>query len=215
MKLLSLNTMTRSDWADVAAALERGRLIGVPADTVYGIACKPEPAALARLFAIKGREPDKPVALVFDDVIRLVHAYTCLPAAVLNAVEELLPGPVTLILPAPAGVERKPGAAVAFEGGIGVRVLPEPQAALFKRLPPPLALTSANASGGPDPCKVDEIPAAIQEGCEFVLDAGRIEACSPSTVIDLRPLTMGEPARILREGAMPRKEVATLIGKII
>ncbi len=209
-----LKSMTRSDWADVAAALERRRLIAVPTDTVYGIACKPEPEALKRLYAAKGREPEKPVALVFDDFIRLVHMYTRLPAAVLNAAEELLPGAVTLVLPAPAGAEEKPGAMVAFQGGIGVRVLPLPEAALFQRLPTPLALTSANISGGPDPCAIDEIPDRVRDACEFVLDAGRIAGCAASTVIDLRPLAADAPARILREGAMPRKEVAALIGKI-
>ena len=206
--------MTRSDWADVAAALERRRLIAVPTDTVYGIACKPEPEALERLYAAKGRAPGKPVALVFDDFIRLVHTYTRLPAAMLNAAEELLPGAVTLILPA-AVAAGKPGEAAAWERGLGVRVLPEPQAALFQRLPSPLALTSANPAGGADPCSVDEIPDSVKAACEYIVDAGPIKSCAASTVIDLRPLDAGKPARILREGAAPRREIETVIGKTV
>ncbi len=206
--------MTRSDWADAAAALERGRLIALPADTVYGVACKPEPEALQRLFAAKGRAPGKPVALVFDDVIRLVHAYTRLPAAVLNAVEELLPGAVTLILPA-AAAAGKQGAAAAFEGGIGVRVLPLPEAAVFQRLPTPLALTSANLAGGADPCFINEIPEELKQACEYVLDSGPIDGCASSTVVDLRPLAEGEPARVLREGAVVRGDIEALIGSVV
>ncbi len=213
MEHLLIKDMTRFDWSGVAAALERRRLVALPADTVYGIACEPEPEALERLYAVKGRAPGKPVALVFDDFIRLVHTYTRLPAAVLNAAEELLPGPVTLILPA-AAAAGKPGAAAVWEGGIGVRVLPEPQSGLFQRLPSPLALTSANLAGGADPCCVDDIPDSVKEACEFIVDAGPVENCAASTVVDLRPLAAGGPARILREGAMPRREVAALIGKI-
>ncbi len=212
MNILSLASMTASDWLDVAAALERGRLIAVPTDTVYGIACRSEPEALARLYAVKGREPDKPVALVFDDIVRLVHTFTRLPAPVLNAVEELLPGALTVILPAP---EKGLGQTVAREGGIGVRVLPLPEASLFQRLPSPLALTSANMSGGADPCAVDEIPDVVAGRCEYVLDAGRIPGCVPSTVLDLRPLRSGEPARVLREGTMSREEIAEVIGGVV
>lgn len=213
--VISLASITATDMAMTAAALERGRLIAVPTDTVYGIACKPEPEALERLYAVKKREPRKPLALVFDDMDRLVHALTRLPAPVLNALEELLPGPATAVLPLPGSLNRGPAAMVAYGGGVGVRVLPLPAASLFQRLPSPLALTSANLSGGPDPCSVGEIPETVREACEFVLDGGSITGCRPSTVVDLRPLVEGAPARILREGKMAADRIADLIGPVV
>ncbi len=200
--------------AMTAAALERGRLVAVPTDTVYGIACKPEPEALKRLYAVKKREPRKPLALVFDDMDRLIHTITRLPAPVLNAVEELLPGPVTAVLPLPGVLSQGPATAVGCGGGVGVRALPLPAASLFQRLPSPLALTSANLSGGPDPCSVGEIPETVGEACEFILDGGPIAGCRASTVVDLRPLAEGKPARILREGKMPADRIADLIGPV-
>ncbi len=239
---LPIKTMTRFDWSGVAVALERGRLVALPSDTVYGIACKPGPAALARLFAAKGRAAEKPVALVFPDAQQIFYDFPPLPAPVTNAVEALLPGPVTLVLPfpeadepgamaetgrersgehvmEPAGTKPPGGAAqaaiacVASGGGVGVRALPQPAAALFERLPSPLALTSANLAGGPDPCSAEEIPEEIRQACEYVLDAGPIEGCAPSTVVDLRPLAAGRPAVILREGAMDIDEIAREIGR--
>ncbi|MHB8143162.1 MAG: L-threonylcarbamoyladenylate synthase [Thermoleophilia bacterium] len=228
-EILQYRSMTRFDWTGVAAALERGRLVALPTDTVYGIACKPEPEALARLFAAKGRAAGKPVALVFPDAQQVFYGFPPLPAAVTNAVEALLPGPVTLVVPfgekAEGGAcgdaerrqapQRAAGSAIARAatgGGVGVRALPQPAAALFERLPSPLALTSANLAGGADPCSVDEIPEEIRQACEYVLDAGPIDPCRPSTVVDLRPLVAGQPAVILREGAMGRDEIIREIG---
>ncbi len=234
--------MTRFDWTGVAAALERGRLVALPTDTVYGIACKPEPEALARLFAAKGRAAEKPVALVFPDAQQVFYDFPPLPAAVTNAVEALLPGPVTLVVPfgekaeggacgdaerrqapqraaGPAAGRQEPQRAAwsaiartATGGGVGVRALPQPAAALFERLPSPLALTSANLAGAADPCSADEIPEGIRQACEYVLDAGPIDPCRPSTVVDLRPLAAGQPAVILREGAVGRDEIIREIG---
>ena len=219
MQSLSLKDMTRFDWAGVAAALERGRLIALPTDTVYGIACKPEPEALARLFAAKGRAAEKPVALVFPDAEQVFYDFPPLPPAVTNAVEALLPGPVTLVLPFAAAGEGETHVAtataiarVASGGGVGVRALPQPQAALFERLPFPLALTSANPAGGAAPCTADGIPEALRQACEYVLDGGPIDPCRSSTVVDLRPLAAGGPATILREGALSRDEIAREIG---
>lgn len=209
MNVISLSSMSSSDWLDATAALERGRLLVVPTDTVYGIACKPEPGALKRLYAVKGREPGKPVALVFDDIIRLVHSFTRLPAPVLNAVERLLPGAVTVILPAPA---KGPGTVVESEGGVGVRVVPLPEGSIFQRLPAPLALTSANIAGGPDPCAVSEIPAVMRDACDYIIDAGRTKLGVASTVVDLRPLAEKAPARVLREGSLSCKRIEELIG---
>ena len=248
MNHLIIKTMTRFDWAGVAAALERGRLIALPTDTVYGVACKPEPEALARLFAAKGRAAEKPVALVFPDAEQVFYDFPPLPPAVTNAVEALLPGPVTLVLPfagaapaaamsatapateaaaTPTAAAEPAGSAaatkrvalaaiarVAIGGGVGVRALPQPQAALFERLPFPLALTSANLAGGAAPCAAAAIPEELRQACEYVLDGGPIDPCRSSTVVDLRPLAAGQPAAILREGAADRDEIAREIGRL-
>jgi len=74
-----------------------------PADTVYGLATEPDSAeGVTRLYALKGRKPDKPAAVMFFAVELALAALPELPAATRAAVERLLPGGVTLLLPNPA-----------------------------------------------------------------------------------------------------------------
>jgi len=96
-----------------------------------------------------------------------------------------LPGPYTLVVPARGG------------GTVGVRVpdLPEASASVVREVGV-VAATSANASGGPNPRRVEDVPEEIRRACGAVVDAGELPGV-PSTVLDL---TGGEP-RVIRAGA--------------
>ena len=165
---------------EAVAALRAGRAVILPTDTVYGLCVLPEHEDV--LFELKGRDRSKPVALLAADVGSLVAAVPSLDRSLL---EPFLPGPYTLVVPAPDG------------GAVGVRV-PElpPAAAAVVREVGVVAATSANASGGPDPRRVEDVPTEIRAACAAVVDAGELPGV-PSTVIDL---TSGEP-RVLRPGA--------------
>jgi L-threonylcarbamoyladenylate synthase len=194
-----------------AASLERGELVCLPADTVYGLACLPgRPEAMEALYLVKGREQDKPVALMFAEISQIEEAVPSLPESVVGMMRALLPGPVTVILPA-AGeprVSRSPGGA-----GIGARVVPPELAGIYARLPLPLALTSANRSGEPEPLTLNEVPRTVLESCTVAIDGGRCAVGRPTTVIDLRPAARGSRPSIIREGALSRAEVEDLIGE--
>lgn len=157
------------------AALRAGRAVILPTDTVYGLCALPEHESV--LFELKGRDRSKPVALLAADVAVLVAAVPGLDRSVL---ERYLPGAYTLVF-----------------GDVGVRVpdLP-PAAAEVVRAVGVVAATSANASGGPDPRRVGDVPEEIRAACGAVVDAGELPGI-PSTVVDL---TTGEP-RVLRQGA--------------
>ena len=129
------------------------------------------------LYELKGRDRSKPVALLAAEVDALVAAVPGLDASVL---EKYLPGPYTLVF-----------------GDVGVRVpeLPSPAAEVVREIGV-VAATSANLAGGPDPRRVDEIPAEIRAACGAIVDAGELPGV-PSTVLDL---TSGHP-RVLRQGA--------------
>jgi L-threonylcarbamoyladenylate synthase len=162
---------------DTVAALQAGRAVILPTDTVYGLCALPEHEDV--LYDLKGRDRSKPVALLAADVDALVAAVPELDSSVLG---QYLPGPYTLVF-----------------GDVGVRVpnLP-PEADAVVRAVGVVAATSANLSGGPDPRRVEDIPEEIRAACGAIVDAGELPGV-PSTVIEL---TGGEP-RVLRQGAGP------------
>jgi L-threonylcarbamoyladenylate synthase len=171
------------------ACIRSGGVAVFPADTVYGLACDAEdPAAVERLYALKGRAPDKPAAVMFfarEDLPPIPHRGIA-----------LLPGPVTLLVPNP---ERR----YPLAGGhaLGVR---------FPGLPlsgPPVLQSSANHAGGPDARTLEAVPEDIRRGADLVIDGGALPG-TPSTVVDLT----GESWRIVREGALTAAEVASRLG---
>ena len=176
-----------------AAALERvveGAGVAVfPADTVYGLACDPDrPAAVERMYALKGRRPDKPSAVMFFDLDRALAALPELPVRTREALTRLLPGAVTVVLP---------------QLGLRVPRLDGPLAALGA-VRAPVLQTSANLAGGPDPTRLDDVPRQIRAGVDLCLDAGLLPG-TPSTVVDLRGYEAGGGWRVLRAGAVARE----------
>lgn len=190
-----------------AAVLELTRLTAAggvacfPAEGVYGLAADPgRPEAVARMVALKGRDPGKPSALMFWDPDAARDAAAPAGEAVQEAMGRLLPGPVGVLVPGAAGAH---AAAAGPDGTLGIRVprLPGPVDA------PPVLQTSANLAGGPDALVLADVPAAIRAGCGLVLDGGRRTGAA-STIVDLRGLaTAAGTWRIVREGAVPAEAV--------
>ncbi len=200
LQILRFNDMKAGDWAEVVAAIGRGRLVCLPTDTVYGIACDPSnDRAVDLLYAVKGRDRGKPLALMFADMEQLRSRLPELPDALWRRVAALLPGPVTVVLPGGAG-------------SLGARLAPARFSEVFARLPLPLAMTSANLSGEPEPHVLGEVPPAIGDACELAVDDGPCELGRATTVVDLRPLIEGSRPRLLREGALERARLEQLIG---
>jgi L-threonylcarbamoyladenylate synthase len=178
------------------ATISAGGVVVFPADTVYGLACDPENAdAVARLYALKGRPPDKPAAVMFFSLDALPE----LGPRTRALAEGLLPGAVTLLIPS----ELYPLAGGA--GTLGVRV---PDLPGFADVPPVLQ-SSANRTGGPDARRLDEVPASIRAGADLVIDGGEL-AGTPSTVVDLRRYEEGGDLLVIRAGAVPEAVIRSL-----
>jgi L-threonylcarbamoyladenylate synthase len=178
------------------AAIRSGEPVILPTDTVYGLCASPDGAApCERLYRLKGREPAKPTALLAGDLDALLDCIPELRGRAGTIARALLPGPYTLILPNPA--RRFAWLAGANPYAIGVRVpeLPDSSAQVLAAVGAVVA-TSANAPGGPDPRRVEDIPREILDGVGAVVDAGELPG-TPSTVLDF---TQAEP-RVVREGA--------------
>jgi L-threonylcarbamoyladenylate synthase len=190
-----------ADVDDAIAALRDGQVVVLPTDTVYGLcasAFREEP--VRRLYRLKGRPETQPTALVASDVDTL---FDCVPELRGRAgviARTLLPGPFTLVLPNPA--RRFRWLTGTRPEAIGVRVpeFPDPGARVLQAVSA-VAATSANLPGGPDPARVEDIPAELREAAAAVVDAGPVVG-TPSTVLDFT----GDEPRVLREGAASADE---------
>ncbi|MEA2391998.1 MAG: L-threonylcarbamoyladenylate synthase [Solirubrobacteraceae bacterium] len=184
-----------------AAAFERcvaaGGVALFPADTVYGLACAPDStAAVERLYRLKGRDRDKPAAVMFFALAPALAALPELGPRTRAALERLLPAGLTVLLPNPR--RRFSLACGPQPETIGLRV-PDLPALATVRLP--VLQSSANASGGADARRLEEVPDAIREAVDCTLDGGELPGVS-STVVDLREYETSGAWSVVREGAV-------------
>jgi L-threonylcarbamoyladenylate synthase len=173
-----------------------------PADTVYGLATEPDSReGVERLYRLKGRLPDKPAAVMFFQLESALVALPELGKRTRAAVECLLPGPVTVLLPNPA--HRFPLACASDPDRLGIRV-----PALEGQLEPlaavswPVLQSSANRAGGADARRVEDVDAELRAGADLVLDGGELPG-TPSTVLDLSAWEQDGTFEVVREGALP------------
>jgi L-threonylcarbamoyladenylate synthase len=191
---------------DPAGAFERcieeGGVAVFYADTVYGLACDPEdPDAVRRLYALKGRPPRKPSAVMWFARGAALAALPELGGRTRGLLEQLLPGGVTALLPNPR--RRFPLACGPDPETLGIRVPDLPALAGA----PPVLQSSANHAGGPDARRLHDVPADIRARADLVLDGGELPG-TPSTVVDLRAYETAGSWRIVRLGAVPAAAIA-------
>ncbi|MEA2249366.1 MAG: L-threonylcarbamoyladenylate synthase [Solirubrobacteraceae bacterium] len=182
-----------------------------PADTVYGLACEPDNReAVTQLYFLKHRRPDKPAAVMFFDLELALAALPELEQRTRAAVEALLPGAVTLLLPNPHG--RFPLACGPAPETLGLRVpeWPEPLQALGA-VRWPVLQSSANEAGGPDARAIEDVPERIRRAADLILDGGPLPG-TPSTVVDLRAWERGGGFAIVRHGALAEDDIARRLG---
>ena len=198
--------------ADFQDTIENGEIAIFPTDTLYGIACDPDDAeAIERIHELKGRPPKKPSAVMYFSLERLLGDFgDDLDAPTRNLVEQLLPGPFTLVVANPN--HRFAPSCAGTPEKLGLRV-PKLSPALepLAAVEIPVMQTSANRSGGPDATAVEDIDPAIRAGVDLVLDGGPVLGYG-STVADVSELGEGR-WRLLR-APMPRTSgrITELIG---
>jgi L-threonylcarbamoyladenylate synthase len=180
--------------AEFEACIAAGGVAVFPSDTVYGLACDPESAAaVERMYALKGRPPGKPSAVMFFDAGLAAAALPEVGERTRALMGRLLPGGVTLVLPNPRG--RYP---LAGGDALGLRV---PDVPLLRGARCVVLQSSANVTGGPDARRIEEVPDAIRAGADLVVDAGELPG-TPSTVVDLRGYEDTGAWAIVRAGAV-------------
>jgi L-threonylcarbamoyladenylate synthase len=196
--------------SEAAASLRAGELVGMPTETVYGLAADAtRGSAVARIFAAKGRPPDHPliVHIATADIAKTWASDW--PDVAQKLAAAFWPGPMTLI------VERAAHVLNAVTGGqdtVGLRVPSHPAAqALLREFQGALAAPSANKFGRVSPTTAQHVAAEFDDVGLLVLDGGACEVGVESTIIDVSAQTV----RILRPGRIRTSEIERVVGQRI
>ncbi len=178
--------------------LEAGGIVAFPTDTVYGLAANAlDPGAVARIYAAKGRDYDKPL-IVFVGDLNDAGSFAEITPLAKRLAARFLPGPLSLVL------KKKPGVLAENVTGefktVGIRI-PDHSLALdlVAACAFPLAVTSANRSGEPSPRAATDINIPV----DLLLSGGDLPNGAESTVVD----ATGKTPEFLRLGALSRAEV--------
>jgi L-threonylcarbamoyladenylate synthase len=203
------NPDVNADLAAAVDALARGEVVGLPTETVYGLAADAEnPDAVRRIFALKGRPADHPVIVHVPDARGLERYGRDVPDSARRLAAAFWPGPLTLI------VRRAPRVPDVVTGGqdtVGLRSPAHPVAqAVLAAFGRGLAAPSANRFGHVSPTTAAHVRAEFGERVPIVLDGGKCAVGIESTIVDLS----GARPRILRPGMLDRARLEAVIGPI-
>ena len=192
-----------------AEIVRAGGVIAFPTDTYYGLGADPMNAeAVARIFAVKRRAPEKPVLILIADPREVGRFAVDPPESARRLIEAFWPGPLTLVLKA---VPAFPSLLHAGTGRIGIRCPDLPLARdLARAAGGAITATSANVSGRGPIDTAEEVAAQLGDEIDLLLDAGRLAGGKESTVASAEPGVV----RIAREGRIGEEEIRAAVAGI-
>jgi len=197
--------------ARAVEALRAGHLVGMPTETVYGLAANAADAgAVARVFAAKGRPRFNPLIAHAAD-LEAACAEGTLDRRALALADAFWPGALTLVVPAR---ERGRVCELARAGlaTLALRVPAHPAArALLRDFGGPLAAPSANPSGRLSPTCAGDVASELADAVALVIDGGPATFGIESTIVAVLP---DEPLRLLRPGAIARERIEQVAGPL-
>ena len=206
MKPMNTVRLMPEEMTTAVTILDRGGLVAVPTETVYGLAADSlNGAAVKSIYTAKGRPENKPISVLLTGMDMVEQVCRDIPPLAYQLAEAFWPGPLTMVL-----VSRDTVPDVVRAGGLtlGVRCPDHPDTlALIRAFGRPLAAPSANPSGEPSPKDADAVLAGLGGKIDAVLDGGPCSVGVESTIVELTTDTW----KILRQGGL--EEVA--IRKVI
>ena len=193
--------------AQAARHIQAGELVGFPTETVYGLgADASNDAAVAKIFAAKGRPANHPLIVHVADTDQVEHYASSVPPFAACLMQAFWPGPLTVILP------RKPGVAKAAAGGqnsIGLRCPAHPVALAFlQACKTGVAGPSANRFGRVSPTRAQHVASELGDQL-LILDGGPCAVGIESSIVDC---TRGQPV-LLRPGVLTRAQLEVACGE--
>ena len=193
-----------------AEQIKTGQVLGMPTDTFYGLAADPfNLRAVERVYEIKSRSRHKPLSLLIESEEQAeMLARDPLPDNFYILARKFWPGPLTIIVPA---ASRLPLKVTANTGNIAIRI---PQANIplqvIRAAGVPITATSANLSGESECTTAAGVREQLQDRISIIVDGGTAPREVASTIVDLSD---NGAWRVLREGAIPRQEIVSLLGE--
>ena len=182
-------------------AVQRGELVVIPTDTVYGVGADAfDPVAVRGLLDAKGRGREMPPPVLISAVTTLDALATRVPAYARALVEEFWPGPLTLVCHQQTSLQWDLG---DTRGTVAVR-MPDHEIALeILERTGPLAVSSANITGMPAAVDADQAEEMLGEDVAVIVDAGESPVGESSTIVDVT----GAQGRVLRLGALSLEQL--------
>jgi L-threonylcarbamoyladenylate synthase len=195
--------------AMAVAALHRGEVIGLPTETVYGLAADASnAAAVKRIFELKGRPADHPLIVHLADGATLSAWATSIPKKARDLAEKFWPGPLTMIL---KRAKRVSDLVTGGQDTVGIRVPSHPVAhAVLSAFGGGLAAPSANRFGHVSPTRAAHVREEFGAAVPLVLDGGECAVGIESTIVDLS----GPRPRLLRPGFIEHAEIELVVGPV-
>ena len=194
--------------AAAALAVQRGQLVVLPTDTVYGVGADAfSPEAVRSLLAAKGRGREMPPPVLVSAATTLDALAVGVPSYARALVQELWPGPLTLVCRQQSSLQWDLG---DTRGTVAVR-MPDHEVALeLLSRTGPLAVSSANRSGLPAATDADAAEEMLGDKVQVLLDGGPTPGDLPSTIVDVT----GDVGRVLRLGAVPLDRLNEIVSPI-
>lgn len=201
--------LTAGEVEEAAAILRGGGLLGIPTETVYGLGANGlDPAAVARIFAAKGRPQDNPLILHVPTADWLPKYCQNIPDAAQRLAERFWPGPLTMIL------ERGPMVPDVVTAGLDTVGMRCPDhtvcRAIIAAAGVPVAAPSGNTSGRPSPTTARHMLDDMDGRIEGIVDGGACSVGVESTIIDLTV----SPPRLLRPGGVTLEQLREVLGRV-
>jgi len=207
--IVKLQYLDAAGKAQIYNALQSGKIIAYPTDTIYGLGVDAyNSQGIDKLFSLKGRDSNKPVSILYSNVSAVLADFQNLNEYQQRAVRSLMPGKVTLLLPTPSK-KHFPDIFIQ-ESYIGVRVVDLPALNnLMDGYPHPISTTSINPAGLPPAKNVQEILDYFGAELAVIIDNGKADSTRSSTVIKL----YDDSWEILREGAVSQLQIEISLSK--
>jgi L-threonylcarbamoyladenylate synthase len=200
---------TQTDIEAAVQALRSGELVVFPTETVYGLGANAaDPAAVRKIFEVKGRPADHPVIVHLDNP-RFLHRWvSAMPPLAEKLAAKFWPGPLTLILPKADNVN---DIVTGGQDSIGIRVPSHPMAQqLLTAFGGGIAAPSANRFGRLSPTKPEHVRDELGDAVRIILDGGDSPIGLESTIVSC----LGNEARLLRPGHVTRSQLEHVVGTL-
>lgn len=188
------------------AAVERGQVIVLPTDTVYGVGADAfQPDAVAAVLAAKGRGRQMPPPVLIPNVRTVDGLAREVPDSARKLMERFWPGALTVIVLAQPSLAWDLG---DTNGTVALRVPDHAAARALLERTGPLAVTSANRTGAPAAIRAEHARDQLKDSVAIYLDAGESPLGVASTIVD----ATGPRLRVVREGGISRDEIVEAVG---